>query len=365
VPLSLSLQLRDFYVPGAVTNVELPTSWTEIAGSAALVGRDVSWPVAGVMPDVLVAERVWRALMIHTTLQGSGKETKLWPQRTTAFESLDGSEKGAISFFLGQAVAKHVAEKLFGCIVFAHMDAALRAVGLPVEGTRPDFVGLRADGSTVMVEAKGRSSSSATVLENAKAQLEALPPMISVGVRYASLAYFTPRGRLKVTLKDPDGQDQDQTHIDPRPAIASYYDRLARLAEGRSPVRTNDDPDDVSFEVELPGTGITLRISSRALQDAAALATRDLSLEEFAQRLVQRHRRQADGSEAAQTTWSSPVRDIARPSPATRREVFAEMTRVSRRAEAAGAIRHADGTVVLVDARWSADVMRAAPERRG
>lgn len=222
--VELPLKLVDFVGLPQPTSISMPTSPTELAACAARVGRDVAWSTAGAEPALLRAERTWRALMMHSSLRVTGNAAVGRLSRTSAFESMDASEKGAESFFLGQALAKHVAEKLFGCVVFAHLDAALRAAGLAVHGSRPDFVGLRANGSLILVEAKGRTSSGGAVLVGAKAQIAALAPSIPADLRYGSLSYFTPAGRLRVTLRDPDGSDADD--LDVRPAIASYYGPL-------------------------------------------------------------------------------------------------------------------------------------------
>jgi hypothetical protein len=61
--------------------------------------------------------------------------------QTVDYRRLDPSEKGAISFFLGQVSTKLFADQLLGVPILSRVDEALRVHGLPARGRRPDFYG--------------------------------------------------------------------------------------------------------------------------------------------------------------------------------------------------------------------------------
>jgi hypothetical protein len=78
-------------------------------------------------------------------------------ERSSAFQALDSAEKSAVNHFLGGIAAKLAADGLFGGAWLAHLDQVLRAHGIPVRGSRPDFLGTDLFGCQLVVEAKGHS----------------------------------------------------------------------------------------------------------------------------------------------------------------------------------------------------------------
>src|SRR5262245_14558266 len=124
---TIVIERQDFVGPDQVERIELPASWPEFVRSAATVGRDVSSTTASIRPTLLRNERTWRQYMLWACLrQSAGSRTRSTRVvKTKAYDTLDRSEKGAVSFFIGQATAKYVAEKMFGCVLFAHLDSAL------------------------------------------------------------------------------------------------------------------------------------------------------------------------------------------------------------------------------------------------
>ena len=158
------------------------------------------------------------------------------------YRGLDRSEKGAVSFFLGQVSAKHFAEHLLGSPVFTRVDEALEVAGLPVIGRRPDFHGYGPRVGVFATEAKGRSGIwNAKLMRDAKAQALNLPPVLGGGPHraVAHAAYFE-RRQWKARIEDPP-----PTRLQRGPSVEAvlyaYYRPLVLLLEER------DGPD---FELD-------------------------------------------------------------------------------------------------------------------
>lgn len=223
---TLHATFQDFYRAGTAVHVSLPCSWPQLIRAAATVGRDVSWASADAGSTFLRHERTWRVAMMRACLQQSADIPAARVVRTGAYATLDPSEKGAVSFFLGQATAKYVAEVMFGCIIFSHVDSALRYCRQPAVGNRPDFIGLCGDGRTLVVEAKGRSGSLGGVLSGAKRQLGGI---WSADLTYAHASYF--RGReLRVAMLDPEASAAEEVPIGG--VLLAHYHPLRQLIAG-------------------------------------------------------------------------------------------------------------------------------------
>jgi hypothetical protein len=134
-------------------------------------------------------ELQWRAAMMRASVRPD--LGRYW--RSDSYTNLDPSEKGAVSFFLGQAQAKLFAHDFFRVSRFTHYDAYLASQGVPRRKVRPDFIGFYGKNVAIGVEAKGRSRGCQDALvAKAKAQARSLP--IINGHRatatYAHVAYF-------------------------------------------------------------------------------------------------------------------------------------------------------------------------------
>lgn len=96
--------------------------------------------------------------------------------RSARYSQLDPSEKGAVSFFLGQTQAKLFAHDFFRVSRFVHFDAYLAYHERPRQRTRPDFIGFYGRHVALGVEAKGRSlGSNRPIATKAKKQASSLP----------------------------------------------------------------------------------------------------------------------------------------------------------------------------------------------
>jgi hypothetical protein len=161
------------------------------------------------------------------------------------YQKLDSSEKGALSFFLGQAQAKLFAHDIFRISRFVHYDKYLEHIGRTRRKTRPDFIGFRPDGTAIAVEAKGRSGRwDEKLVKSAKDQVAALPDIAGYAdpIRYAHLAFFD-NGEWQARLIDPPSQ-QNTEPLSPEFLTLAYYGQIVAAVQGgvisREPVEGAD-----------------------------------------------------------------------------------------------------------------------------
>lgn len=110
-------------------------SAAELSLHAALVGDGAA--VLSI-PRRPALELVWRIAMAQASLS---EDAGRWV-RSASYLRLDGSEKGAISYFLGMVQADLAATKLLNAHGLVHVDAVYRLLGLaqPTH-KRPDLIG--------------------------------------------------------------------------------------------------------------------------------------------------------------------------------------------------------------------------------
>lgn len=370
--LELITSFSDFYAPGATITVRLPASWPQLVRVAATVGRDVPWTTVGVDSRFLQYERAWRIAMMRSCL----RETTTGPgsariARTSAYASLDPSEKGAVSFFLGQASAKYVAETMFGCVLFAHFDSARRYCGMEAVGQRPDFIGVCSDGRILVVEAKGRSSALGGVLEAAKSQLASIK---GGDLTYASAAFF--RGdELRVAMLDPEERSAEALPI--RGILQAYYNPLRGLVSGGvERLIAGRRYRVISFE----GLEVEMGLAVEVLEELDAVEHGDdLAAEDMWQRIrVRNAERNVEGTAAQdpavrdfelrrETSRSSDESALQR---RTRRRTFRrpppdpELEDIAARAAAVGGVTGADESFVRVGRAWVSEEMQLDPADR-
>ena len=144
-------------------------------------------------------------------------------RRSNSYARLDPSEKGAVSFFLGQAQAKLFAHDFFRVSKLVHYDYYLECNGKRRTRTRPDFLGYHGKRAAIAVEAKGRSLGwDDALIENAKKQAQSIPHIdgYPVTTTYAHVAYFDD-DRWFARLVDPP-QRQIAEPVDPAALTLSY-----------------------------------------------------------------------------------------------------------------------------------------------
>lgn len=214
-------------------NVNISITWPELLWSALTVGRQNLIDVKrhGRHSEL---ELLYRAYMIYANLFEHNQRIC----QTAAFLGLDPSEKGAISFFLGQTIAKHISHTLFKTPWLLHLDryrSAFKIDQWPGK-KKPDFIGLSMHKDWLVVESKGRSNKSNTQLAiDAKQQTRQIRqingqiPANKIGI---VTAFYN--NVLYSMVNDPDGHDPDAINIelpDPKFLELYYHPLLSFIAE--------------------------------------------------------------------------------------------------------------------------------------
>jgi hypothetical protein len=182
---------------------EILFSWEELCRAAITVGRR-SWADVLKFGTYSVLEALWRIAIVRANLV-ENYDGKL--RQSNAFTDLDPSEKAGVSYFLGLALTKLVAEKLFGVPWLLHLDVYRRELAPDLAfPEKPDFVGMDAWQLWIVVESKGRSRTiTKKLLNDAKRQVRSLRRISGQlpSLRVAVATYFSRRG-LRARMRDPD-----------------------------------------------------------------------------------------------------------------------------------------------------------------
>lgn len=190
--------------PSLADTQTLGVSWAEIIWAAISVGRGSLGHLTqyGVFS---VFEITYRAALIYANLREGPSGTL---SRSSAYDGLDPSEKGAISYFLGMTLAKLFSHRLLSVPWLMHLDVYRQQLQPILLGkSKPDFVGLNAAHDWIVLEVKGRTNEyEESVLQSAKIQTQQLTTIqgIQPVLRVGSLAYFS-AGILQFAMRDPKG----------------------------------------------------------------------------------------------------------------------------------------------------------------
>ena len=213
---------------------ELQTSWGDLLWAALTVGRPNT---AHVFQHAQASyyEAVFRLSLVRMALEQQPFNGRFY--RTDAFKSLDPTEKGAVSYFLGMAVCKLFASRLLATPWLLHLDVFRDQLDPAVLGgrSRPDLVGQDRTGAWHAFECKGRSSvPNADARRKAKAQAQRLVRVncSDCSLHVGAISYFR-QDELVFHWRDPD---PDEAKLEPievslRPdAWRSYYELALVLA---------------------------------------------------------------------------------------------------------------------------------------
>jgi hypothetical protein len=191
-----------------------------LAWAAATIGGSPFGPRLGRRERAL--EMQWREAMIRASVPPG--PTYFYQSRS--YERLAPSEKGAVSFFLGQAQAKLFAHDFFHVGKFVAYDHYLEYLQIPRARTRPDFLGFRGMRTTIAVEAKGRSGYyDGALVRAAKKQAQSIPPIAGhpQPTTYVHLAYFWGDEWCAYLEDPPARQSASEPTVDPQILTLAYY----------------------------------------------------------------------------------------------------------------------------------------------
>ena len=229
VKLRIPYETTDF-PPGSGLNGHgsLNPTWDEVLWATTTVGK--------AQRDVLRHGRYSSADLVNRIacmyayfdIDGTGRMV-----RSPAFATLDPSEKGIASFYLGMAMAKLFADKVLGIPWLMHISRyeARWAVRYGASGKRPDLFGCNSAGDWAVAEAKGRTRVTGALLRQMKAQKSNVATINGAmpAHRYGSATRFE-AGQLALRVVDPPPRrDAEEVPIDPAAWLTDYYTPIVDL----------------------------------------------------------------------------------------------------------------------------------------
>lgn len=186
-------------------------------------------------------------------------------ERSTLYQDLDPSEKGAASYFLGMVAAKILCDRLLDTPWMLHLSMFQAAGGSVVlKGkSQPDLIGIDRVGRWTVAEAKGRSNNlSPAAMRKAKDQTSRLRNINGSlpKVRVAVQAYFAPQ--LSFAIDDPEEIDEAPVDVivSENDAIRQYYSYPLEAA--RNPTRRETVLNRQFDMTDISEVGVSIGLSS-------------------------------------------------------------------------------------------------------
>ena len=207
--------------------------------------------------DASMYEALFRLSLVRMALEQRTRRSSLY--RTSAFRSLDPTEKGAVSYFLGMAVCKLFADRLLNTTWLLHLDVFKDQLDPKLVGgrSRPDLVGLNHSGRWHAFECKGRSTvPNADERRKAKEQARRLVRVGSTNcaLHVGAISYFR-QDRLEFHWRDPEPEDAEELEaLSVQPAEDAwrhYYAPALALEAGGGTMAMSDGRADADVEVEI------------------------------------------------------------------------------------------------------------------
>lgn len=203
----------------------LSISWAELVWAAISVGRAELLHITrhGRFSSFEIAYRT--SILFANLCENVNGEL----ERSSAYEGLDPSEKGAISYFLGLTLTKAFSARILNVPWLIHLDVYrddLRPV-LNAGDSRPDLVGKNSNGEWVVMEAKGRTHGlDRNALQRAKNQacqvieISGDHPILHIGLQ----VHFG-EGVMHLEVDDPKPNEKSRLRlpISKEKFAAGYY----------------------------------------------------------------------------------------------------------------------------------------------
>lgn len=201
------------YGPFLTGQHSLAFTWADLLWAAISVGRAELLHLVR-YGSFSYFEIVYRAAIIFANLCETPNGTI---RRSAAYEGLDPSEKGAISYFIGLTVTKLFTALRLDIPWLMHLDVYRRQLRPVLFGSnRPDLVGRNVAGDWIVVESKGRTHGyDQRALDRAKVQAGQVRSISGTqpALRLAMLAHFH-NGLLECAVDDPYDEGPQKTPID-------------------------------------------------------------------------------------------------------------------------------------------------------
>jgi hypothetical protein len=203
----------------------LTVSWSELIWAAISVGRAELLHIT--RHDRFSSfEMAYRTSILFANLcENANGHLK----RSSAYEGLDPSEKGAISYFLGLTMTKAFSARMLNVPWLMHLDVYREDLQLVIGNgnSRPDLIGKNSNDEWIVMEAKGRTHGfDSAAIQRAKYQagqvieVSGVSPVLHVGLQ----VYFADGlMRLKVDDPKPHKKEPIKLPISTEKFIAGYY----------------------------------------------------------------------------------------------------------------------------------------------
>ena len=219
----------------------LQTSWDEILWAALTVGRPNRYHVFR-HGEASFHEALFRLSLVRMAVQDSQAPTARLV-RTQAAQTLDPTEKGAVSYFLGMTFCQVFAARLLDTPWMLHLDVFRPALDVVLSGrSRPDLIAQ--EGGCAMrwhaFECKGRiSQPDEEAKKKAKAQAQRVvsvdggPCSLHIG----AITYFRDE-ELNFYWRDPDPDPEPGQEVAlelPRDVWAYHYSPILGLLREAGP----------------------------------------------------------------------------------------------------------------------------------
>lgn len=208
---SIEYESEGFPAAAAVPNgfATLQFTWSELLTAAVTVGRpNRAYVFRYGVPSLY--EAIFRWSLIRMALEQIGPAAQRL-RRTDAAKTLDPTEKGAVSYFLGMTMCKLFASKLLDTPWLMHLDVFRAQVGAVLRGrSRPDLIGQSRTGQWTAFESKGRvTRPDATAKTKAKRQARRCTRVNATPVTYhiGAVSYFH-NDVLRFFWRDPEPKDE-------------------------------------------------------------------------------------------------------------------------------------------------------------
>lgn len=301
----------------------MPVTWGDVIWASVSVGKLSLSDIFRHGPFSTSEIRFKTHLLYANLMQKTSGEFG----RSPLYDSLDSTEKGAVSYFLGMAMAKLFVSRLFGVHWLVHLEKLRRYRAIRLVGkSRPDLIGATSAGQWVVVEAKGRTNLfSQAAIDKAKDQtrmvrtISGSPPSLKI----ATESYFS--RNLQIRLVDPNEYEPNavSVEIEGSDFVRTYYEPFVTLLDGSE--WRNVSVDQRTFLCTSDAdSGVSIGLSTEVFK---ALKDRQLSFGAIADVV---------GRVGDPTTVDRTIYQV-----------------------------YPDGLAIGVDHRWADATMAHTPERRG
>jgi hypothetical protein len=252
-------------------------TWPELLWAAISVGRAELLHLLRHGP-YSAFEIVYRAAILFANLTETAAVDL---ERSEAYDGLDPSEKGAVSYFMGLTVAKLFAHWLLDVPWLMHLDVYRRDLQPVVNGGgKPDLVGKNTAGEWIAIESKGRTHGyDAAALERAKEQVECLASVSgqALALRVALLTHFGD-GVLQCAADDPEETRRKSRRINlplsEEKLFEAYYRPFREWLRETPNARTERVQGQEFVVADTPEVDLTIGIPQEIARGELAATTR-------------------------------------------------------------------------------------------